>query len=73
MNAATDMSDEEIEILRDAARTFRVKQLPIWLTKPGRLFLGSWPRDAEAARIKDPPLNTGNLGNSTTQLCLKRY
>jgi formate C-acetyltransferase len=72
MNASTTLSSEDIEILREAARTFGGKSAPDMANKAWEAVLGSWPRDVETARIKDPPLNTGNLGNSTNTVMFEK-
>ncbi|MCQ2553138.1 MAG: hypothetical protein MJ150_02415 [Clostridia bacterium] len=56
---------EEIEILREAARTFGKTSVADMCNKAQEDILGTWPMDALKARLKDPPINTGNFGNST--------
>ena len=72
MNASTVMDPESIEILREAARTFGRESAPDMAYKAWEAVLGDWPKDVETARIKDPPLNTGNLGNSTNTVMFEK-
>jgi formate C-acetyltransferase len=72
MNASTTMDSESIEILREAARTFGGTSAPDMAYKAWETLLGTWPKDVETARIKDPPLNTGNLGNSTNTVMFEK-
>jgi pyruvate formate-lyase/glycerol dehydratase family glycyl radical enzyme len=72
MNASTTLNKEDIEILREAARTYGGKTAPDMANKAWEAVLGSWPKDVETARIKDPPLNTGNLGNSTNTVMFEK-
>lgn len=68
LDASTSLSAEEIGILRDAARTFRECTPANMGENAWRHVLGDWPKDVEAARLKDPPMNSGNFGNSTNTL-----
>ena len=52
-----------IEILRDAVRTFRNQNPVDGVNKAWEEVLGSWPRDALDAYLKDPDLTSGNFGN----------
>jgi formate C-acetyltransferase len=72
MNATAVMDKESIEILREAARTFGGTSAPDMAYKAWEALLGTWPKDVETARIKDPPLNTGNLGNSTNTVMFEK-
>jgi len=68
MNDSSQLTREELEILRDAARTFGGKSPADMGNKIWEDLLGTWPQDILAARLKDPPLNTGNFGNSTNTI-----
>ena len=65
MHDNSSLSAEEIEVLREAARTFGKTSVPDMCNKAQEDILGTWPQDALKARLKDPPINTGNFGNST--------
>ena len=65
MHDNSSLSAEEIEVLREAARTFGKTSVPDMCNKAQEDNLGTWPQDALKARLKDPPINTGNFGNST--------
>jgi formate C-acetyltransferase len=54
MNASTTLNKEDIEILREAARTYGGKTAPDMANKAWEAVLGSWPKDVETARYKGP-------------------
>ena len=62
------LTDEDIEILRESSLIFRGKSCADMANKAWETVLGDWPFDIEKARLKDPPLNSGNYGNTT--MCL---
>ena len=68
MNDKSSLSPEEIEILREASRVFGGKSTADMGNKLLYDILGTWPQDILEARLKDPPLNTGNFGNSTNTI-----
>ena len=68
MHSKIRLSSYELEILRDAARTFGTNNAADMANKAWEDILGTWPQDALEARLKDPPLNTGNFGNSTNTI-----
>ncbi len=68
MNDSSQLTREELEVLRDAARTFGGKSVADMGNKLWEDMLGTWPQDVLKARLKDPPLNTGNFGNSTNTI-----
>ena len=59
------VSHEDLEILREAARTFRNQNPVDCVNKVFEEVLGEWPRDAVDAHLKDPDLSSGNFGNCT--------
>jgi pyruvate formate-lyase/glycerol dehydratase family glycyl radical enzyme len=68
MNANVGMDRESIEILRNSAREFRGKTAPEMTYKAWEAVVGSWIKDAEAAKIKDPTLDSGIFGQTTSVL-----
>ena len=72
MNDQSQITDEELEVLRDAARTFGGHSPADMGNKVWADVLGTWPQDILQARLKDPPLNTGNFGNSTNTVDFKK-
>ena len=54
---------EDLEILRDAVKTFKGQNPVDCVSKAWEEILGSWPQDALTARLKDPDLTSGNFGN----------
>ena len=65
MDASTTVDKEGIEILREAARTFGGKTAPDMANKAWEAVVGTWYKDAEEAKVKDPPLNSGIFGNTS--------
>ncbi len=59
------ISHEDLEILREAARTFKDHNPVDCVNKVFEEVLGEWPRDAVEAHLKDPDLSSGNFGNCT--------
>jgi pyruvate formate-lyase/glycerol dehydratase family glycyl radical enzyme len=68
MNANVGMDSESIEILRNSAREFRGKTAPEMTYKAWEAVVGSWIKDVEAARLKDPTLDSGIFGQTTSVL-----
>ena len=68
MNANVGLDPESIEILRASAREFRGKTAPEMTYKAWEAVVGSWIKDAEAAKLKDPTLDSGIFGQATSVL-----
>jgi pyruvate-formate lyase len=68
MDANVGLDPESIEVLRNSARTFRGKTAPEMTYKAWEAVVGSWIKDAEAARLKDPTLDTAIYGQTTSVL-----
>ncbi len=68
MDANVGIDPESIEILRSSARTFRGKTAPEMTYKAWEAVVGSWIKDAEAAKLKDPTLDTAIFGQTTSVL-----
>jgi formate C-acetyltransferase len=68
MDANVGMDPESIEILRNSAREFRGKTAPERTYKAWEAVVGSWIKEAEAAKLKDPTLDSGIFGQTTSVL-----
>jgi pyruvate-formate lyase len=72
INANVGLDPESIEILRASAREFRGKTAPEMTYKAWEAVVGSWIKDAEAAKLKDPTLDSGIFAQSTSVLMWKK-
>ena len=72
MDANVGLDSESIEILRNSARQFRGKTAPEMTYKAWEAVVGSWIKDAEAAKLKDPTLDSGIFGQTTSVLMWKK-
>ena len=72
MDANVGMDPESLEILRESAREFRGKTAPEMTYKAWEAVVGSWIKDVEAARLKDPTLDTAIYGQTTSVLMWKK-
>ena len=68
MDANVGLDPESIGILRDSAREFRGKTAPEMTYKAWEEVTGSWMKDVEAAKLKDPTLDSGIFGQTTSVL-----
>ncbi len=68
MDASAILTREELEVLREAVRLFDPICMPTNTYAAWREFVGSWAEDAEAAKLKDPGLQNGITGQSTSNL-----
>jgi pyruvate-formate lyase len=68
MDANVGIDGESIEILRESARLFRGKTAPEATYRAWETLVGSWARDAEDGKLKDPTLDTGIFGQTTSVL-----
>ncbi len=68
MDANVGLDNESIEILRNSARLFSGKTAPEMTYKAWETIVGSWVKDAEKAKLKDPTLDTGIFGQCTSVL-----
>ncbi len=68
MDANVGLDKESIEILRNSARMFAGKTAPEMTYKAWEKAVGSWARDAEKAKLKDPTLDVGIYGQCTSVL-----
>jgi len=72
MDANVGLDPESIEMLRESAREFRGKTAPEMTYKAWEAVVGSWIKDAEAAKLKDPTLDTAIFGQTTSVLMWKK-
>jgi pyruvate formate-lyase/glycerol dehydratase family glycyl radical enzyme len=72
MDANVGLDPESLEILRNSAREFRGKTAPEMTYKAWEAVVGSWIRDLEAAKLKDPTLDTAIFGQTTSVLMWKK-
>jgi pyruvate formate-lyase/glycerol dehydratase family glycyl radical enzyme len=72
MDANVGIDPESIEILRSSAREFRGKTAPERTYKAWEEAVGGWIRDVEAAKLKDPTLDTGIFGQVTSVLMWRK-
>ena len=68
MDANVGLDKESIEILRNSARQFSGKTAPEMTYKAWEAVVGSWVKDAEKAKLKDPTLDTGIFAQCTSVL-----
>jgi formate C-acetyltransferase len=68
LDANVGLDPESMEILRTSAREFRGKTAPERTYKAWEAVVGSWSKDAEAAKLKDPTLDSGIFGQTTSVL-----
>ncbi|MCQ2452061.1 MAG: hypothetical protein MJ075_02870 [Oscillospiraceae bacterium] len=68
LDASTVITPEEREILREAARTFEPICMPHNTYKAWEAMVGDWVTEAEAGKVKDPGLQNGITGQSTSSL-----
>jgi pyruvate formate-lyase/glycerol dehydratase family glycyl radical enzyme len=68
MDANVGLDPESLEILRKSARTFMGKTAPEMTYKAWEAVVGSWIKDAENAKLKDPTLDAGFFAQCTSVL-----
>ena len=68
MDANVGLDAKSLEILRNSAREFGGKTAPEMTYKALEAVDGSWIRDVEAAKLKDPTLDTAIFGQTTSVL-----
>jgi pyruvate formate-lyase/glycerol dehydratase family glycyl radical enzyme len=68
MDANVGLDNESIGILRNSARVFGGNTAPEMTYKAWEVIAGSWARDAEKAKLKDPTLDTGIFAQCTSVL-----
>jgi formate C-acetyltransferase len=72
LDATVSINSEGLNILRESARLFREQSLPAMTYKAWEELVGSWAKDVEAAKLKDPSLDSVITGQSTSVLSWKK-
>lgn len=72
MDANVGLDAESLEVLRASAREFRGRTAPEMTYKAWEKVVGSWIKDAEAAKLKDPTLDTAIFGQTTSVLMWRK-
>jgi pyruvate formate-lyase/glycerol dehydratase family glycyl radical enzyme len=68
MDANVGLNHESIEILRNSVRVFGGNTAPEMTYKAWEAVVGSWAKDVEKAKLKDPTLDTGIFAQCTSVL-----
>ena len=68
LDASAILNKEELEVLREAVRIFEPVCMPKRTYDAWQAMVGDWAKDAEAAKLKDPGLQNGITGQSTSTL-----
>lgn len=68
LSANVKIDRESLEILRESVRCFRGNTAPEMTYKAWHELVGSWVRDLEAAKLKDPTLDSAITAQSTSVL-----
>lgn len=68
LDASAVLTMEELEVLRTAAKLFDPICMPTRTYAAWHELVGDWAVDAEAAKLKDPGLQNGITGQSTSTL-----
>ena len=68
MDASVQVDEETLQTLREAARVFGGKTAPDMSYKAWEAVVGSFGRDLEDAKLKDPSLDAAVFGQVTTAL-----
>jgi pyruvate formate-lyase/glycerol dehydratase family glycyl radical enzyme len=68
MDANVGLDKESLETLRTSARFFKGRTAPDMTYKAWDALVGSWAKDAENAKIKDPTLDVGIFAQCTSVL-----
>ncbi len=66
LDASTNMSQEDLEVMREAAALFDPESLPTKTYAAWRELVGTWAEDVEAAKLKDPGLQDGITPQTTS-------
>ncbi|MDR0813184.1 MAG: hypothetical protein LBO63_04170 [Oscillospiraceae bacterium] len=69
LDASVQLTAADVEILRTSARVFAGHAAQDVTYRGWEQVVGSWARDAEAAKLKDPTLDSAIFGQSTSVLC----
>jgi len=68
LDASVNIDQESINILRESAKVFGGKSAQEMAYKAWEELVGSWARDVEASKLKDPSLDVMITGQTTSTL-----
>ena len=68
LDASAVLDPADKEILRESARLFGPAAFPKMASAAWEALVGDWAKQAEAAKLKDPGLDSGITGQSTSTL-----
>ena len=68
LDASAILNREELEVLREAVRVFEPNCMPKRTYDAWHELVGDWAKQAEAAKLRDPSLQNGITGQSTSTL-----
>ena len=68
LDASAILNPEELEVLREAVRIFEPICMPKRTYDAWHELVGDWAKQAEAGKLKDPGLQNGITGQSTSTL-----
>jgi formate C-acetyltransferase len=68
MNADAGIDPEGLSVLRESAGLFKGKTAPEMVAKAWSAVYGTWPKDVTDAKIKDPTIDVGIFGQTTSVL-----
>ncbi|MDR0917185.1 MAG: hypothetical protein LBN02_08400 [Oscillospiraceae bacterium] len=72
LDAAVQLDRESVETLRESARVFRGGSAQEMVYRAWNEIVGDWAVNAEAAKLKDPSLDSAIYGQSTSVLSWKK-
>ena len=72
MDAEARVDRDTIEALRESVRTFSGPTAPEMTYKAWEAAMGDWPKQAEAAKLKDPSLDSAIYGQCTSTVNFKK-
>ncbi|MDR3310249.1 MAG: hypothetical protein LBS90_02725 [Oscillospiraceae bacterium] len=72
LDASVQLDRESVDILRESAALFRGTSARDMVYRAWERTYGSWARDAEAAKLKDPTLDAAIYGQSTSTLSWRK-
>ena len=68
LDARTDLEEDDTDILRRSVQTFSGTTMREATYRAWEQLVGSWARDAEDAKLKDPSLDSAITGQTTSTL-----
>ena len=68
LDASSVLGADDIRVLRESASVFGGKAFPEMAHKAWAALVGDWVKNVEAAKLKDPGIETGITGQATSTL-----